>query len=141
MNLKGLGGAAEKKGQDRLPALPCLPSEARATDGERNVKIPARGDAPGEWHGSGRTARGKIFSLKLIIKEDGTYRTITKWSDGSNDNEGTRRLVHNGTVRFTSATNGQTVYVTLNEGEKGKGQLKARRPDGMTWQVGNRWRQ
>ncbi len=88
----------------------------------------------GDWRGSGQTARGKIFFLKLTIKEDGSLRTIANWSGGSNDNTGTMHL-NEGKIQFKSATNGETVTVTLYEGKKGKRQLKGRRPDGMTWKV------
>jgi len=87
----------------------------------------------GDWRGSGQTARGKIFTLKLTIKEDGSMRSIAKWSGGSNDLTSPLRL-NEGKIQF-EGTNGQTVIVTLYEGKKGKRRLTGRRPDGMTWKV------
>ncbi len=89
----------------------------------------------GEWRGSGQSAGSSIgFLLTFIIKEDRTYRAIARWRYGNNDNTGPLRL-NEGKIQFKSPTNGQTVTVTLFEGKKGKRQLKARRPDGLTWKV------
>ncbi len=84
----------------------------------------------GTWQGSGVSASGGDFSLKIAFQKDGSYSFIGGVKSGTD-----RMRIDNGVIKMKSVLTGDLVIVTLHENKKGKRILKGRRADGLTWRV------
>lgn len=84
----------------------------------------------GTWEGTGVTASGRGFILKISFREDGLYSFIA----GTRSGTGTMRI-DNGTIKWKSTVTGDPVTATLHKDQKGKRVLKGIRGDGLTFTV------